>query len=193
MDQENLQQKDERNEDMRHVIRQTLEEFIRAQQHRSEPTYKAELVEERKRRESLEQRLNQLVEENRQARAAAEEAERFSQIKTELQRLGVAKVDLAFRAIRDDIVRTEDGRLVAKGQEAKRFEDYLQGFVQENPELLPARIAGGAGTPNSVRDSPQGVGSGIDLDKIKAGMSPEELEKVRQEIARIATRTLRGA
>jgi hypothetical protein len=102
-------------------------------------------------------------------------------------------VDLAFRAVKDDIVRTDDGRLVAKNQDGKRFEDFLQGFVQENPELLPARIAGGAGTPNSVREAGQGTGTGIDLDKIKAGMNPEELERVRQEIARIATRTLRGA
>lgn len=193
MDQDDLQQKGERSDDMRQVIRQTLEEFISAQQHRSEPTYKTELVEERKRREHLEQRLNQLVEENRQARAAAEEAERHSQIRSELQRLGVAKVDLAFRAVKDDIVRTEDGRLIAKGQEGKRYEEFLLGFVHENPELLPARIAGGAGTPNSARDAAQGIGSGIDLDKIKAGMNPEELEKVRQEISRIATRTLRGA
>jgi len=193
MDQENLQQANEKDDEVRQLIRQTLEEFVRAQQHRSEPSYKAELVEERKRREALEQRMNQLVEENRQARSAAEEAERFSQIRSELQRLGVAKVDLAFRAVKDDIVRTDDGRLVAKNQDGKRFEDFLQGFVQENPELLPARIAGGAGTPNSVREAGQGTGTGIDLDKIKAGMNPEELERARQEIARIATRTLRGA
>jgi hypothetical protein len=193
MDQEHAQQTDDKSEEMRQLIRQTLEEFIRTQQQRSEPSYKTELVEERKRRETLEQRLNQLVEENRQARSAAEEAERYSQIRSELQKLGVAKVDLAFRAVKDDIVRAEDGRLVAKNQDGKRFEDFLQGFVQENPELLPARIAGGAGTPNSVREGGPGTGTGIDLDKIKAGMNPEELERVRQEIARIATRSLRGA
>ena len=43
---------------------------------RAEPAYKAELQDERKRREALEARLNQLVEENRSARAAAEEADR---------------------------------------------------------------------------------------------------------------------
>jgi hypothetical protein len=193
MDQDNLQPTNDKSEELRQLIRQTLDEYIRAQQHRSEPSYKTELVEERKKRETLEQRLNHLVEENRQARSAAEEAERFSQIRAELQKLGVAKVDLAFRAVKDDIVRTDDGRLVAKNQDGKRFEDFLQGFVQENPELLPARIAGGAGTPNSAREAGQGTGSGIDLDKIKAGMNPEELERVRQEIARIATRTLRGA
>jgi hypothetical protein len=33
----------------------------------------------------------------------------------------------------------------------------------------------------------------VDLDKIKPGMSGEEAERVRQEIARVAMQTLRGA
>ena len=49
MDQENLQHANEKDEEVRQLIRQTLEEFVRAQQHRSEPSYKSELVEERKR------------------------------------------------------------------------------------------------------------------------------------------------
>ncbi|MGH9584524.1 MAG: hypothetical protein ACRD4O_16495, partial [Bryobacteraceae bacterium] len=91
--------------DVRDIIRQTLHEFVRAEHQKAEPAYKAELQEERKRRETLEQRLNQLVDENRKARAAAEEADRTSQIRSELQRLGVAKIDLAFRAVKDEIVR----------------------------------------------------------------------------------------
>ncbi len=34
---------------------------------------------------------------------AAEEAERTSSIRTELQRLGIAKVDLAYKAVKDDL------------------------------------------------------------------------------------------
>ena len=64
----------------------------------------------------LERRLNELVEENKRSRQVAEEAERSSAIRAELQRLGVAKIDLAFKAVQDDIVRTEDGRLVARGE-----------------------------------------------------------------------------
>src|ERR1700761_1706145 len=105
--------------DIRNVVRQAIEEFVKNEQHKAEPAYKAELHEERKRREGLESRVNQLVEENRMAKAAAEEAERSGQIRSELQRLGVAKVDLAFKAVKDDIVRSEDGRLLAKGPEAK--------------------------------------------------------------------------
>ena len=178
--------------DVRQIVQQAIEEFLRAQQQKVEPTYKTELLDERKRREALEGRLNQLVEENRTARAAAEEAERHSKIRGELQKLGVAKVELAFRAIKDDIVRAEDGRLVAKGAEAKPLEEFLNSFVEENPELLPARITGGTGTPSGARDSLHGEPAGIELDRIKAGMSPEDLDRVRQEIARVASRTLRG-
>ena len=54
-------------------------------------------------------------EENKRSKQIAEEAQTSSAIRAELQRLGVAKVDLAFKAIRDDIVRSEDGRLIAHG------------------------------------------------------------------------------
>jgi hypothetical protein len=179
--------------DIRNIVRQAIEEFVRNEQQKAEPAYKAELQDERKRREGLESRVNQLVEENRRARAAAEEADKHSQIRSELQRLGVAKLDLAFKAIKDDIVRTEDGRLLAKGPDAKPLQDFLAGFVQENPELLPARIAGGSGAQIHARNSVQTSGPGIELDKIKPGMSKDEMDRVRQEISRLATQALRGA
>lgn len=179
--------------DVKNVVRHVIEEFMRAEQSKAEPAYKAELIEERKRRETLESRLNQLVEENRQARATAEQMDRYSQIKSELQRLGVAKLDLAFKAVKDDIVRTDDGRLVASdGTEHRPVQDYLRKFVEENPELLPARIAGGSGASNTTRNAvPAGSGA-IDIDKIRPGMSREEMERVRQEVARLASQALRG-
>lgn len=179
--------------DVRDVVRHAIEEFVRAEQDKAEPAYKAELQEERKRREGLEARLNLLVEENRKARAFAEEADRNAQIRTELQRLGVAKLELAFRAVKDDIVRTDDGRLQTKGPEGKSLQEHLAGFVQENPELLPARIAGGSGAQSRARHASQETGSGIELDKIKPGMSKEDLDRVRQEISKLATQALRGA
>ncbi len=178
--------------DVRDVVRQAIEEFVRAEQHKAEPAYKAELQDERKRRENLEARMNQLVEENRRARAQADEADRNSQIRTELQRLGVAKIDLAFRAVKDEIVRAEDGRLQARGADGKSLQDYLTGFVQENPELLPARIAGGSGAHTPSRNATQSA-SGIEIDKIRPGMSKEDLDRVRQEISRLASQALRGA
>lgn len=188
MDQENKNE----SVDVRGLVRQAIEEFVRAEQQKDEPAYKAELLEERRRRETLETRLNQLAEENRKARAAAEEAEKQSQIRAELQRLGVSKVDLAFKAVKDDIVRGEDGRLAAKGQDGRSMQDYLASFVQENPELLPARIAGGSGAHGSGRPAAQGSGAGIDFEKIQPGMSKDDMDKVRQEIARLAGQALRG-
>lgn len=179
--------------DVREVVRQAIEEFVRAEHRKAEPAYKAELQDERKRRESLEGRLNQLVEENRKARAQAEEADRNSQIRSELQRLGVAKIDLAFRAVKDEIVRGEDGRLQARGPDGKLLPEYLAGFVHENPELLPARIAGGSGAQTPSRNAAQGGASGIEIDKIRPGMSKEDLDRVRQEISRLASQALRGA
>lgn len=191
-EQRNMDTPEEQQPDIRDVVRQTIQEFVQAEQKKAEPAYKTELQEERRRRESLEGRLNQLVEENRKARAMADEADRNSQIRSELQRLGVAKVELAFRAVKDDIVRTEDGRLQARGPEGKTLQDYLTNFVQENPELLPARIAGGSGAQNPTRNVQQGISGGVEIEKIKPGMNKDESDRVRQEIAKLASQMLRG-
>jgi hypothetical protein len=104
-----------------------------------------------------------------------------------LQRLGVAKIELAYKAVKDEIRRAEDGRLVAPdGSDAR---DYLARFVSENPELLPARLGGGSGAATGQRTSGSGP---VDMDKIRPGMSAEDRERVRQEIARVASQTLRG-
>lgn len=179
------------NEDVRSTIREVIQEFVKTEQSKSEPAYKVELLDERKRREQLERRVNELVEENRRARIQAEEADRSATIRSELQRLGVAKVDLAFKAVKDEITRSEDGRLVARaGGSDVTLKDYLTQFVGDNPELLPARGAGGSGAGTRERASSQS--SSIDLERIRPGMSAEDLEKARQEIARVAAQTLRG-
>ena len=174
--------------DIRAIVQAVIQEFVKSEQSRAEPAYKTELVEERRRRESLEQRVNELVAENERSRAKAEEAERSSAIRAELQKLGVAKVDLAYKAVKDEIQRGEDGRLVAP--DGAEMKDYLTRFVGENPELLPARLAGGSGASAGQRSS--GAHATVDLDKIRPGMSAEEMEKVRQEIAKVASQTLRG-
>jgi hypothetical protein len=193
MSEENSQTESGSQPDVRHVVRHVIEEFMRAEQSKAEPAYKAELVEERRRREALESRLNQLVEENRQARANAEQMDRHTQIRSELQRLGVAKLDLAFKAVKDDIVRSEDGRLIAfEGQEQRPVTDFLRRFVEDNPELLPARIAGGSGASATTRNAVHGGSASFDIDKIKPGMGREELERVRQEVSRLANQALKG-
>jgi hypothetical protein len=157
--------------DIRAIVQSVMQEFLGGQ---------AELAEERKRRESLEQRVNELV-------TAAEAADRSSAIRAELQKLGVAKVELAYRAVKDDVYRSEDGRLIAQG--GTDIREYLTQFVNENPELLPARMSGGSGAGVGQRGGEQG---GIDLNMIRPGMSAEDKERVRQEIARVASQTLRG-
>src|ERR1700733_9567632 len=90
--------------DIQAIVRQAIQEYATNETAKSEPAYKVELHEERKRREQLERRLNEVVEENKRSRKQAEEAERSSSVRAELQRLGVAKIDLAFKAVQDGIV-----------------------------------------------------------------------------------------
>jgi len=171
--------------DFRSIVREAIGEYFQAQKAASEPAYKAELAEERRKREQLERRLNDLAQETERARQRAEEAERSSAIRTELQKLGVAKVDLAFRAVKDDVVRNEQGRLVVRDSSGEiEVRDYLARFVQENPELLPARVTGGAGA--SINQRPNLASAQIDLDSIRPGMDPAELDRVRKEISRLA-------
>jgi hypothetical protein len=177
--------------DIQSIVRQAIQEYANAEQAKSEPAHQAELLEERKRREQLERRVNELVEENQRSRQVAEEAERSSAVRAELQRLGVAKIDLAFKAVQDGVVRTPDGRLVARGENGEcAVRDYLAAFVSENPEFLPARIAGGTGMTTTLK-APAGRES-VELDKIRPGMSAEEMQRVREEIVRVASQTLRG-
>ena len=177
-------------QDVRGMIRNVIEEFLTTERRKAEPAYKAELLEERKRREQLERQVNQLVEENQKAKRFAEESDRNAQIRSVLQRLGVTKVDLAYKAVKDDIQRTPDGALVAKTSEGELpAKEYLAKFVQENPEFLPARIAGGSGMTTTPR---QCGGSSIELESIRPGMSPEEMQRVREQIAQVALQTWKG-
>ena len=114
---------------MRAVVRGAMEEFLKQEHTKAEPAYKAELVEERRRREQLEQRVNELVQENQRSRQVAEEAERSSAIRAELQRLGVAKVDLAYRVVRDvepDALALARGAQVEKPGWAARFREKMR-------------------------------------------------------------------
>jgi len=175
--------------DIQAIVRQAVEEFAKNEQSKSEPAYKAELLEERKRREQMEKRLNELVEENKRSRQVAAEAERGSAVRAELQRLGVAKIDLAYKAVQDEIRRTEDGRLVVRTESGEQpAREYLAAFVSENPEFLPARIAGGTGMTSGAKASRDSV----ELERIRPGMSAEEKQRVREEIVRVASQTLRG-
>jgi hypothetical protein len=178
--------------DIQAIVRQAVQEFANTEKAKSEPAYKTELLEERKRREHLERRMNELVAENQRSRKAAEEAERSSAVRAELQRLGVSKIDLAFKAVQDGIVRAEDGRLVARSEGGEvSVKDYLSSFVHENPEFLPARIAGGTGM-TATHKAPGAGRETVSVEQIRPGMSAEEMQRVREEIVRVASQTLRG-
>jgi hypothetical protein len=179
--------------DIQAIVRQAVQEFVKDEKSKSEPAYKTELLEERKRREQLERRMNELVAENKRSRQQAEEAERSSAVRAELQRLGVAKIDLAFKAVQDGIVRTDDGRLVAKAENGEMpVKDYLTNFVNENPEFLPARIAGGTGMTATLKAPVVGREPAVTIDQIRPGMSAEQMQRVREEIVRVASQSLRG-
>lgn len=175
---------------LRGVIQEAIREYVTAQRTKDEPAYQVELSEERKRRESLERRVNELVQENERSKRTAEEAERSSAIRGELQKLGVTKVDLGFKAVKDDIVRSKDGRLVARSDEGEvGMQEFLAKFIRENPELLPARIPGGSGMSGAQSGS---VVSRVDLDQIRPGMDRAELERVRREIAQALSHPVRN-
>lgn len=174
--------------DLRALIRESIVEVMREQR---ESAVQEQVFAERSQREELEQKLNQLIEENRRNRAKAEEAERHTAIRAELERLGVAKVDLAFRAVKDDVVRDADGQLRAGGSGGNEdLSTYLKKFLDANPELLPPRMTGGSGQVHGSRAERDS--SRIDLDRIQPGMNAEELERVRQEIVRVANQAFRG-
>jgi hypothetical protein len=174
------------------IVKQAIQEFLQEQQAKSEPAYKTELLEERRRREQLERRLNEVEEESKRSRQAAEQAERGAAIRAELQRLGVAKVDLAYRAVHDGIFRTEDGRLLAHSDEGEvPLKEYLSSFVSENPEFLPARISGGSGI-TAAHKAPRESSESVEIENIRPGMSSEQTERVRKEILRVASQNLRG-
>ena len=178
--------------DVQAIVQQAIQEFVNREQAKSAPAYKVELQEEKKRREQLERRLNELVEENKRNRQLAIEAENNSAVRAELQRLGVAKIDLAFKAVKEGIARTEDGRLVARSESGEvPLKEYLTAFVNENPEFLPARIAGGTGMTANLK-APAAGREAIDLERIRPGMNADEMQRVREEIVRVASQTLRG-
>jgi hypothetical protein len=177
--------------DVQTIVQQAINEYMRQDSAKREPAYKTELQEERKRRELLEKRINEMGEENKKARGIADEAQRATAIRAELQRLGVVKVDLAYKAVQDGVVRMEDGRVIARSEGGEQpLSEFLAGFVHENPEFLPARIAGGTGMTGTQKAAPASAGA-IDLDKIGPSMSKEDRERARLEILRVASQALR--
>jgi hypothetical protein len=81
------------------------------------------------------------------------------------------------------VARCEGGEVPLK--------DYLSAFVTENPEFLPARISGGTGM-TATQKAPAANRESVSIEQIRPGMSAEEMQRVREEIVRVASETLRG-
>jgi len=144
----------------------------------------ARLRQERSRRESLEQQLKDLIEENRRSRVESEQARKTARIREALDGSGVKKTHLAMRLVGDQIFRGDDGEYYAEsGGKRVTVEDYLGDFLRENPEFLPPRISGGSGA--SGADRRELSGSSFDLEGIRPGMSQEESRRAWKEVARL--------
>jgi hypothetical protein len=167
------------------AIRAMIGEYMRQREDQQDSDLQAMLGEERRKRESVERQLSELSEENRRTRRQYEQTDRVSRIQSCLQELGVRKVPLALRLVKDEIARGEDGELYAEVKGAQvPYREYLEDFVAENPEFLPPRIAGGSGASGGERGEMRG--GGIDLNSIRPGMSREELADAWKEVARLA-------
>jgi hypothetical protein len=169
--------------DVQTIIQQAIHEYMRQDTARGEPAHLTELREERRRRQDLEKRLNEMAQETSKSLAIAAEAQRAGAIRSELHRLGVLKIELAFKAVQDRIVCAEDGRLMADN---RPMSEFLREFLEENSEFLPARIAGGTGMTGTQKAG-RANSSAVDLDKIGPSMSRDELERVREAIMRVGS------
>lgn len=179
--------------ELRMLIRDILQEYSHVDKEIHEPAYKTELVEERRRREQLERRLSELESESQRNRKLAEEAQRSAAVRAELQKHGVAKIDLAFKAIKEDILTTEEGEFAGQlGKNIVPLTDYIAQFVQSNPELLPARISGGAGTTAGMKSALPQTSQAVELERIRPGMDVRDLERIREEVAKVALQALSG-
>lgn len=178
------------NGEIRGIVQEAIQEFLRFKQQESEPAHRAELQEERRRREQLESQVRELLQKSRESEAEVARARMTSAVRDELQKRGVTKVDLAFRVIKDEIRQSEHGDYVARGRDGDvPLPEFVRKFVDENPEFLPPRITGGSGSSGIGADPSN---ARFDLDAIRPGMSEEERRQVHAAIANLASQTFRS-
>ena len=133
--------------------------------------------------DELRRQISELSRQRDQMAESIREERRVRLVRDELERLGVGNIDLAYRAVQQDIVFDDTGDPIAMRRgEKTSVEEHLRQFVNENPELLPARITGGAGVSGAVDPM-----AAPDINSIRPGMSEAELGRVRAEIAKLAS------
>lgn len=139
---------------------------------------------------ALQRQLADLKAESAQAKAqaearekAAEIKERNADIKAALGKYDLNSVEAAFRFVKDDITRGEDGQLYGADQPLSEFIDSV---IKNNQFLLKPKDIGGAGTkPANGRNSTGGrVYTHDDLEPAKFNkLTPEEQAAARLQIA----------
>ena len=128
-------------------------------------------------------RVVEMEAELKKFREAAEGAEKREAIREAVRKSGVQNVELAYRALRDDVARSADGKWIARDETGEKpVADFVREFLENNPELLPARGVGGSGSSGARMSE---GGSGFDLESIRPGMDPAELSRARSEVARL--------
>lgn len=120
----------------------------------------------------------------------AEEKERHSLIRTELGKFQFAKengIDAAFKVLGPDIKRNDASELVGPNDEP--LGEYIASQLTTAYDfMLAPKQVGGSGATNGKGRGP----APVQLEDIKPGMKPEDLARVRQEIARVAAEALQG-
>jgi hypothetical protein len=109
-------------------------------------------------------------------------------LREQIRSLGVRNIELAFRAVREEIEMDGDGEWIAMVKGAKvPAVQFLKSFINQNPELIPARMISGAGAPSrsdEFRDE-------CDLDQIRPGMDPASMRRAREAVVRIIAQSKR--
>lgn len=139
--------------------------------------------------EALKQALAASREEAEELKSEASRLRKDHFLRQALSSMGVENLDLAVKAVREDIVEAGDRKWMATGEGGEvPAQEYLTEFLKKNRELLPARRLQGGGMPASRVES----GGSVDLEEIRPGMDAMTLKKVRDAIGRAMGVSPRG-
>ena len=167
------------------IIRQAVLEAVRA----AREAELSQALEHRVRElETAKIQLEEATAKSAQYHAQFKEAEKRNAIVDILRRLGVSNIELAYRAVKENVRQAEDGQYVAEDGKIVPLSEYLEGFVTQNPELLPVRVGGGSGIGIAKGTA---VEEGIELESIRPGMPREEWNKAREYISKLLLNSIR--
>ena len=110
-------------------------------------------------------------------------------LREQIRSLGVRNVDLAYRAVREDVHKDQDGSWIAEvGGATVPATQFLKQFIARNPDLIPARMILGSGAPSRTEEADHEC----DLDQIRPGMDPASMRRAREAVVRIIAQTKRS-